>query len=618
MNEIEFANVYLGEYKTIKNRNGQELSFKYCPFCNGGSHHDQHTFSINIDKHTYNCLRGKCGESGTFKELAEKYGEQAEYYLDWLKENKKEYKQTAQYSQPKYKINPLSDKVIQYFNKRGISKKTLENVGIKSFYFKKINEEFAVFQFYEKEKLVMNKMRLLRKPQIKKDGKKEQKEWKESGGKHVLWNMQNIDKNKPVILCEGMMDGLSVIECGMENVTSIPSGTRDLTWIDNCYDWIQEIKEWIIYVDNDVAGDELKNNLLMKFGYSKCRVVKHELKDANDELNVLGKEYIIDVIKNAKYEDVKGLVDISNVDIIDLSKLERCSSSIRAIDKYCGGLTFPNLTVWTGKRGSGKSTVASQCITAAVDQGYNAFVYTGELAAGHFKLWLYSQMAGPENIDTVTYRYKQTDMERPDEYIPKKEIVQQIDNWISGKLKLYDDNNTNKEDEIIKLMEESYKRYNTRVFLIDNLMTVKFNSNSNGRFIAQSDFIDRLRQFALQYRVNVNVVVHPRKTQAGKEVDSDDVGGSGDITNAAFNVYWISRIKNDDDLDLDDPIERQLIGCQAKIDVLKNRYYSVVNKVGGMKFDIKSKRFIPPAGWKYRYKWQGDELIQEVEGDIPW
>ncbi|NFD42075.1 hypothetical protein EXN36_14405, partial [Clostridium botulinum] len=65
MNEIEFAEMHLGEYKSIKNHNGQEISVKYCPFCNGGSHHDQHTFSINIDKHTYNCLRGKCAESGT-------------------------------------------------------------------------------------------------------------------------------------------------------------------------------------------------------------------------------------------------------------------------------------------------------------------------------------------------------------------------------------------------------------------------------------------------------------------------------------------------------------------------------------------------------------------------
>ncbi|NEZ47832.1 hypothetical protein FDF74_11630 [Clostridium niameyense] len=618
MNEIEFADRHLGEYKTITNHNGQELSFKYCPFCNGGTHHDQYTFSINIDKHTYNCLRGKCGERGTFKELAERYGEQADYYLEWLKENNKEYKPTVQYSQPKYRIEPLSEKVIKYFNNRGISKKTLERVGVKSFYFHKIKEEFAVFQFYENEKLVMNKMRLLRKPQLRKDGKKELKEWKEPGGKHVLWNMQNIDTTKPVVLCEGMIDGLSVIECGMDNVTSIPSGTRDLTWIDNCYEWIQKVDQWIIYVDNDVAGEELKNNLLMKFGYSKCKVVKHELKDANDELNVLGKQYILDVIENAKYEDIKGLVDVADVDIIDLSKLERCSSSIRVIDRYCGGLTFPNLTIWTGKRGSGKSTVASQCIAAAVDQGYNAFVYTGELAAGHFKLWLYSQMAGPENIDTITYKYTQTDMERPDDYIPKKQTINKIDSWIDGRMKIYDDSNTNEEDEILRLMEESYKRYNTRVYLIDNLMTVKFKPNSNGRFVAQSDFIDRLRQFALLYRVNVNVVVHPRKTQAGRQIDTDDIGGSGDIVNAAFNVYWISRIENDEELDLDDPVESKLIGCQSRIDIMKNRYYGTVNKTGGTKFDAKSKRFVPPSGWTYKFKWQGNQEYQQVEGDIPW
>ena len=122
----------------------------------------------------------------------------------------------------------------------------------------------AVFQFFENGNLVMNKIRLARKPEMK-NGKMEMKEWKEVGGKHILWNMKQIDTSKPVILCEGMIDSLSCLEAGETNVVSIPSGTNDLTWLENSYDFVNDVQEWILYVDNDLAGDKLAAELMIRF-----------------------------------------------------------------------------------------------------------------------------------------------------------------------------------------------------------------------------------------------------------------------------------------------------------------------------------------------------------------
>lgn len=588
MNEREFADRYLGEYRSKKG--GKEFEAKHCPFCGGGRHQDTFTFSINVDKHAYVCMRGKCGEKGTFQQLCEQHNEKADYYLEWLKENKKEYSPAREYTQPKYKVKDLTDSIIAYFEKRCISKETLIKTGVRS-----INgngQEYAVFQFFEGDKLVMNKIRLPREPKIV-NGKKELKEWKEAGGKHVLWNMNNVDTNKPVVLTEGMIDALSVIESGYDNTVSIPSGTNDMTWIENCYDWIQQVKEWILYTDNDEAGFKLADELKLKFKSYKTKIVKHELKDANEELKIHGPEYILMVIEKAELPAVQGINNLAKVNIVDPSKMERILTGVSLLDRYSGGYIFPSLNVWTGERGSGKSTVVGKTLLNCVEKGYRTFVYTGELMAGYFKLWLYLQASGENNI------YSELDLETNMQlYKPKKEVISQIDKWIDGKMYIYDDTNTNEEEKIFEMMEEAYKRYNCRVFLLDNLMTVKFNSNRDGVYRAQSDFVDRLRNFVKNNNVIVNLVVHPNK--------SGEIGGTGDIRNAAFNEFWVKRVKEEDNLP----------DCDTIISITKNRYYSDTDIERGYKFSKKSKRIFERFEDESSYNWDGNEGLQKVVDEV--
>jgi twinkle protein len=581
MNELEFANKYLGEYKA----KGAELNFKYCFACGGGQHHDQYTFSINTEKHTFHCMRGKCNEGGTFKDLAEKYNEEADYYLEWLKENNIAYDKTPEYIQPKYRVKELTTQVINYFYNRGITLQTLLYGNVKA-----LEGGFAVFQFWEEDKLVMNKIRLARQP-VMVNNKMELKEWKEKGGKHVLWNMQNINLKLPVILTEGMVDALSVMEANEMNVVSIPSGTNDMTWIKNCYDWINKVTEWVLYVDNDEAGEKLKNELLIKFKIFKCRIVKHELKDANEELQTFGTEYINTVIENAKFQQVEGITNMAEVQIVDPSKMERCLTGISLIDKFAGGYIFPSLNIWTGERGSGKSTVLSQTLLNCVDKGYKVFIYSGELMAGYFKLWLCSQAVGAANVtkeidkDTASISYK-----------PKLELMPRINKWLNNKMYFYNDSNSNEEDKVLAVMLDAYKRYNCRVFVLDNLMTIKFNSSKDGIFRSQSNFVDRLRLFVKTYNLIVNLVVHPNK-------QGEVIGGSGDIRNSAFNEFWVKK--------LDDNTK-----FNTTIKITKNRYYGITGIERGYFFSPESKRIYEQKENETIYGWENLEA-REVQGTIP-
>ena len=94
--------------------------------------------------------------------------------------------------------------------------------------------------------------------------------------------MDDCDPKYPLIIIEGEPDKLVLDECGIKNATSIPSGTQDFTWIDECWDWMEQFKEIIIWGDNDTAGKAFQQEVLARLDDWKLRVVKSEYKDANE------------------------------------------------------------------------------------------------------------------------------------------------------------------------------------------------------------------------------------------------------------------------------------------------------------------------------------------------
>ena len=53
---------------------GKWLTFKICPFCDGGASGDRMTFSVHAADGNYSCFRTKCGAAGSFWKLIEFYG----------------------------------------------------------------------------------------------------------------------------------------------------------------------------------------------------------------------------------------------------------------------------------------------------------------------------------------------------------------------------------------------------------------------------------------------------------------------------------------------------------------------------------------------------------------
>lgn len=305
-----------------------------------------------------------------------------------------------------------------------------------------------------------------------------------------------------------------------------------------------------------------------------------------------GRHDIEKLLYKAQEVPIQGLIDLADVDTEARKNVRRTLSGIKGLDGMIGGFAGGELSVWTGKRGEGKSTMLGQVLLDAVNQAHRVCVYSGEMPAAQFKLALMQQAAGYRHVtrreapgtDRVIFTVN-TDAQRA------------IDEWWQGSLFLTDirRENAHDEDNVLSLFEYARRRYGCDTFLVDNIMTARLKQEAQlGVWQAQSEFTGRLVSFAKGRNVHVHLVAHPRKT--GKAtVEADDVGGSADITNRADNVIKVERVPEE---------HLGQVGCSTVLTVLKNREFGALGKVK-LDFNECDRRFFAAGGDdRKKYSWE--------------
>ena len=584
MTPREFADKHMYPYKV----SGDELIPVYCPFCKGGQHHDKDTFALNMVEQVYKCLRGSCGVQGHFVELCRHFGEKPESDMRSIIEIAKKYKL------PAYKPHPITQQAMDYLKLRGISEETIRKYGIGV-----DNQGNLMFPYYsEKGEHVFTKFRLPRKL---KPG--ESKMWRDTNTMPILYGMNLCDFEQLVLtITEGEIDALTLHECGIPNAVSVPSGTDDFTWLDTCWDFIGRFDLITIFGDNDDPGKIMIRKLLAKLGEHRIAVVEHECKDANELLYKHGKEAVLSAWVGAKEIPISGLLNLADVIPLDPRNLPKSTTSIKSLDSILGGFISGDVTVWTGKRASGKSTVLSQIMLDAVEQGLRVCAYSGELKAEQYQYWTDIQAAGSEFV----IEYYDEEEDRKVRYLEPK-VRDAIHEWYNRKYWLYDNRHAleDEEDGILKIFERAAKRYDCTVFLVDNLMTAQISTiQERDYLLQQTKFVNALAKFANVHSAHVHLVAHPRKTN--EISDSDEVAGSANITNRAANVISVARCDMGSEYDL-------------TMKILKNRWEGKTGEVS-LIYDENSHRVYESVengdkkyGWHY---WR--ELANSEKDDVPW
>ncbi len=587
MNIYDFARSHLSPYKT----KGSEIIPHKCPYCHGGKHGDKETFALNIDKKTFNCKRGSCGKDGNFYQLCQDFGEKADM------ENMEMYKKEKKYKKPQTSIKPITSEAEQYLSLRKISKKTMDLLGVSS-----DDKGNIVFPYYQNQELIFVKFR-----PAKKSIKGEKKSWREAETKPILWGMDLCDTQKPLIITEGEIDTLSLYEAGLTNIVSVPSGAEDFTWLETCWEWVQQFNKVIICGDDDSAGREMVTKIVKKLGSFRCYITELERKDANEVLFYDGKEPLINAIKNAKDVPIHGLIDLSDVEPIDPRTIKTIKTGIKAIDEATGGMRYGELSVWTGRRGEGKSTLLSMLMVEAVQNNNKICCYSGELKASDLQYWVNLQAAGKKHIK----KHYNTEINKDIFYL-EDEDTQKIRKWYKGKFFLYDNSisGSTEEESILKIFEYAAKKYDCKLFIVDNLMTAKYeSSNEKDYYLRQIQFVRDLVNFANYYNVHIHLVAHPKKQKG--EIENDDISGRAEITNLAHNVFAVERIDRENNTG-------KVPDCDVMINVLKNRWEGIRAKAGLNYCPVSRRLYMPSVGAMKPYGWEDIEIQKaEIQEECP-
>ena len=580
-----FAREQFVETKT----KGNELQFKYCPYCHGGQGgKDKGTFSIDLTTGKFKCLRASCNAHGNMITLSRDFDFSLGNQVDEYYKSQKRYRR---FKRPEKPIEPL-EPAVEYLAKRGISSEIAKKYEIT---IKQETNNILVFPFYdEKGELQFIKYR---KTDFDKE-KDKNKEWCEKDCKPILFGMKQCnEKFDRLVLTEGQLDSLSVAEAGIENAVSVPTGANGFTWIPYCWDWLTKFEEIVVFGDCEKGKITLLDDISKRFP-NKVKHVREsdylKCKDANEILLKHGPDAIKKAVDNAialPVNKVLSLADVENVNIFELQKLKTGLKELD--DTLYGGIPFGIVCLVAGKRGDGKSTLTSQIMGQAVEQGYNTFAYSGELPNYLYKSWFDFQIAGRNHI---TENNKDGRINR---FItnPNQKL---INDWYREKAFIYDNRivEDDEQEDLLKTITQAIMQYGIKVILIDNLMTAMYIDEKQGsdKYDQQGRFVRSLTKIALQYDCLILLVAHRRKNSFTTDAN-DEVSGSGDITNLAGMVLSYDRGTEKEGLRPD----------QRKLIIAKNRLFGKINLNGiVLDYDEKSKRIYS----------NDDELIREYGWNV--
>ena len=499
-------------------------------------------------------------------------------------------KTKASYRYPKEVVCTDKTKVYEYLALRKISKETIDRTDVRQdehgnivFNFYDLNDTLCVVKYRPSHKIVKGK---------------EAKCWcqKDADVSQILFNMNRINTDSPLLICEGEIDCLSAIEAGDTNTVSVPLGANNYGWIEECWDFLEQFDSIIICADNDEAGLKMKKEAVYRLGSWRTKVVEipdlefagRKVKDINEVLYVGGKQAVIDMILNAKDTPLDGVIDYADIESIDIDQIDGIKTGIKELDKKLMKLFEGTLNIITGVNGSGKSSFLSSIICETLDQGKNVFMYSGELPNYLAKSWIDYIFAGQRNVkqyqsgDTTYWK------------VPS-DVRNEIGNYYRDKLFIYKDGYTHKASEIIKTAIDAIRKSSAKLIVIDNLTSINLECNENNKYNKQEEFVTQLIDMAKKFNVTVCLVIHPHKIETMRRLTKMDIQGVSALCDLAHRIISLYRVTEYDKKGemkrngsgyLREPIKADVI-----VDCLKDRLLGHEGASVPLYYDKPSRRF---------------------------
>lgn len=294
---------------------------------------------------------------------------------------------------------------------------------------------------------------------------------------------------------------------------------------------------------------------------------------------------------------------MTDVQYVDMSKLVAIPTGYKELDKKIIGLLMGDVTVLSGLSGSGKTSWIDCVVLNAVQRGYKVGIWSGELQDFRFQSWI-DQISAGKNYVCKKEGYENY-------YYAPKNIANQINKWLEGKLFLYNNNYGSKWQQLFADIKTLVENEGTQLVVLDNLMALQIDSYDGDKYTQQTRFINDLKEYAKAKNIHVILVCHPRKE--GGFLRKESISGTADLTNLADSVIIIHRIGKDFEQRAGEFFGKDKVLPYLKynsvIEVCKNRSMGVIDLLVGMYYEVESRRLKNEISENIVYGWQ-EQLAQ--------
>ena len=397
-------------------------------------------------------------------------------------------------------------------------------------------ENCLCFNYFEGDTLVNTKFR------------SGQKHFKMIPGAELIpYHVDGILDTPECIITEGEFDAASFMTAGRRDVISVPAGAQsNLEWMDRFVETHFEDKQMIyIAVDEDAAGQVLRQELIRRLGAERCKIVHfgEGCKDANEHLVKYGVESLLICLAQAEEIPLEGVCTATECHD-DLRSLyengmeQGAEAGWKNFDSIC---TFEpgRLLVVTGRPGEGKSEFVDELVV--------------RLCLRHeWKIGFFS----PENMPIVYHLGKLAEKLTGLSFAAGNGMTEgvyvQAEQWLAENVThIVPGREAYTIDNILEKARQLVRRRGVRTVIIDPLNRLE---QPSGQEQSEREYItlvlNKLGRFATQNKCLVILVAHPRKvnrdvmTGQQRRVEMNDINGSANFGNMADFCIDIDR--NDD------------------------------------------------------------------------
>lgn len=498
---------------------GGQICLKVCPWC----HHEDYRLKIDPDTGAYFCHDDKCEAKGVVKN-ADGAGE------SW-RPNTPEVHAKAPDTPKKFSLPDLSraqginQQVIDYMATRGISEETCRKMRLGFENHPGLGPSVIFPSFDKAGKKVINvKYRKI----ASKDFRNSPDTYRPFFGLATL-----TEPAQPVIIVEGEIDQLTLVECGFDNVLSIPDGSnakgsqgKKLNCLPSAEKELIAAKRVIIATDGDPAGRAMAQELATRIGMDKVAFVEFpdDAKDANDYLLAHGKDELVKLINSASSPVVDGvsfITDYSNEIWDHRDRFGNDGFRIPDMPKFSDICRFHpgSLVIVTGVPGAGKSSFlrAAMLLLSGSRDDFPVAMFAPEDAAVPRKFFeKFVRLVSGERVRSIS-----------------KSAYDMIVDLIKDRVLLIHPESSHLDD-ILMRAEYTILNYGAKAIIIDPWTeVVTTRDHGDGEVEHMNKCLSRIQKFARDKGVIFIISAHPTKQGVERSKGGDGVIQLSDISGTA-------------------------------------------------------------------------------------